>query len=139
MELNPGNTHSASSILDDRTQSPATRHMNLITIWLRRVCDDLDDLLAVHVALLLADARDAVELCERGRPVLRERAQRRVAEDDVGGHTLFARLVGTPLAQPLEEVAILGRERISRRGLLRDGRPALAADDVLPQRHRRLA
>src|SRR3546814_14742738 len=71
------------------------------------VCgDDGEDAVAVGLALLGADAGDAIEVGQRGRAGRGERSQRRIAEHDVGGHTLLARLFGTPYPQRLAQAPV---------------------------------
>src|SRR4029079_2666162 len=62
-----------------------------------------NDLRAVSLELACADTRDAAPALAGGWARVRELAQRRVVEDDVGGNAMPPRRLQPPGSQPLEE------------------------------------
>src|SRR4051812_20298223 len=67
-----------------------------------------DQLVAVMLELLVADAGDAAELVQCRRPRTRDAVDRRVVQYDIGRHAALARDFGTPRSQRGDEDRVAG-------------------------------
>src|SRR5882724_1942751 len=75
-----------------------------------------EQFVAVMFELLVADAGDATELCQRCRARRRDAVQGCIVEYDIGRHAALARDLGTPRPQNAEQSRIAGFSPSGRSG-----------------------
>lgn len=67
------------------------------------LCEDRQELEAVALGFLFADAVDLAKFAERTRALAADVGESRVVKDDEGGDTLFLGCGAAPLAKPVVE------------------------------------